>query len=206
VLLFEVDLHNLASHSAYNGYRGKWRDGPDLTQVACQFESHPPRSLYLWGHPKDSRTLSVRGPIDVVVLNCCVTATKETPRASNISTSPNFSPESGVLRYPSQIFAVDGYGSLPAIIFSLNPRPFWTRGRAGSVAAGGFSQLAWQIPSFARVVRLRCKTHIFETDLLTLAFALSQAYLVECKGNRLSRQASRNAMVGYEKLHHPAAG
>ena len=59
---------------------------------------------------------------------------------------------------------------------------------------------------YARVVRLRCKTHIFETDLLILAFALSQAYLVECKGNRLSRQASRNAMVGYEKSHHAAAG
>src|SRR6202035_5909185 len=35
---------------------------------------------------KDSRTLSVRRPIDVVVLNCWVTATKETPRASNTST------------------------------------------------------------------------------------------------------------------------
>ena len=35
---------------------------------------------------KDSRTLSVRRPIEVVVLNCWVTATKETPRASNTST------------------------------------------------------------------------------------------------------------------------
>src|SRR6202035_158287 len=35
---------------------------------------------------KDSRTLSVKRPIEVVVLNCWVTATKETPCASNTST------------------------------------------------------------------------------------------------------------------------
>src|SRR5207248_5840804 len=35
---------------------------------------------------KDSKTLRVRRPIDVVVLNCCVTDTKETPAASKIST------------------------------------------------------------------------------------------------------------------------
>src|SRR6202795_2566403 len=35
---------------------------------------------------KDSSTLSVRRPIDVVVLNCCVTATNDTPCASKIST------------------------------------------------------------------------------------------------------------------------
>ena len=35
---------------------------------------------------KDSRTLSVNRPIDVVVLNCWVTATNETPRPSNTST------------------------------------------------------------------------------------------------------------------------
>jgi hypothetical protein len=34
----------------------------------------------------DSRTLSVSRPIEVVVLNCCVTATNETPWLSNIST------------------------------------------------------------------------------------------------------------------------
>src|SRR5262245_27552631 len=36
---------------------------------------------------KDSRTLSVSLPIEVVVLNCCVTETKDTPWASNSSTS-----------------------------------------------------------------------------------------------------------------------
>src|ERR1700761_418944 len=36
---------------------------------------------------KDSSTLSVKRPIDVVVLNCCVTETNETPWASNSSTS-----------------------------------------------------------------------------------------------------------------------
>ena len=35
---------------------------------------------------KDSRTLSVSRPIEVVVLNCCVTATNEIPHASNSST------------------------------------------------------------------------------------------------------------------------
>ena len=34
----------------------------------------------------DSSTLSVSRPIEVVVLNCWVTETKETPRASNTST------------------------------------------------------------------------------------------------------------------------
>src|SRR5438093_10679536 len=35
---------------------------------------------------KDNRTLRVKRPIEVVVLNCCVTDTKETPLASKIST------------------------------------------------------------------------------------------------------------------------
>ena len=35
---------------------------------------------------KDSRTLRVRRPMDVVVLNCWVTETNETPAASKIST------------------------------------------------------------------------------------------------------------------------
>src|SRR6478736_4355754 len=35
---------------------------------------------------KDKRTLRVRRPIDVVVLNCWVTETNETPAASKIST------------------------------------------------------------------------------------------------------------------------
>ena len=35
---------------------------------------------------KDSSTFSVSRPIEVVVLNCWVTETKETPRASKIST------------------------------------------------------------------------------------------------------------------------
>jgi hypothetical protein len=35
---------------------------------------------------KESNTFSVSLPIEVVVLNCWVTATKDTPRASNIST------------------------------------------------------------------------------------------------------------------------
>src|SRR6516225_7672596 len=35
---------------------------------------------------KDNRTLRVRRPIEVVVLNCCVTETKEAPLASRIST------------------------------------------------------------------------------------------------------------------------
>ena len=34
----------------------------------------------------ESSTLSVRRPIEVVVLNCCVTATNDTPMASKIST------------------------------------------------------------------------------------------------------------------------
>src|ERR1700680_268269 len=34
---------------------------------------------------KDNRTLRVSRPIDVVVLNCCVTDTNETPRASKTS-------------------------------------------------------------------------------------------------------------------------
>ena len=36
---------------------------------------------------KDSRMFKVRRPIDVVVLNCCVTDTKLTPLRSNTSTS-----------------------------------------------------------------------------------------------------------------------
>src|SRR5215469_12551414 len=44
----------------------------------------PVTSLSNWA--KESRTLSVRRPIEVVVLNCWVTATKETPWASKIST------------------------------------------------------------------------------------------------------------------------
>src|SRR5215203_993677 len=36
---------------------------------------------------KDSSTLRVRRPIEVQVLNCCVTATNHTLRASKISTS-----------------------------------------------------------------------------------------------------------------------
>ena len=36
---------------------------------------------------KDSSTFNVSRPIDVVVLNCCVTETKDTPLASNSSTS-----------------------------------------------------------------------------------------------------------------------
>jgi len=35
---------------------------------------------------KDNRTLRVRRPIEVVVLNCCVTETKEASLASRIST------------------------------------------------------------------------------------------------------------------------
>src|SRR6266566_8005887 len=35
---------------------------------------------------KDNRTLRVKRPIEVVVLNCCVTDTKEAPLASRIST------------------------------------------------------------------------------------------------------------------------
>src|SRR5215468_772306 len=35
---------------------------------------------------KDNRMFKVRRPIDVVVLNCCVTETKEAPFASRIST------------------------------------------------------------------------------------------------------------------------
>src|SRR5580692_2057419 len=35
---------------------------------------------------KDNRTLSVKRPIEVVVLNCCVTDTKDAPLASRIST------------------------------------------------------------------------------------------------------------------------
>src|SRR6202030_3148859 len=35
---------------------------------------------------KDNRTLRVNRPIEVVVLNCCVTETKDTPLASRIST------------------------------------------------------------------------------------------------------------------------
>src|SRR6476659_1780893 len=35
---------------------------------------------------KDNRTLRVKRPIDVVVLNCCVTDTKDAPLASRIST------------------------------------------------------------------------------------------------------------------------
>src|SRR6476659_6496661 len=35
---------------------------------------------------KDNRTLSVSRPIEVVVLNCCVTETKDTLLASRIST------------------------------------------------------------------------------------------------------------------------
>ena len=35
---------------------------------------------------KDDRMFSVRCPIEVVVLNCCVTETKDAPRASRIST------------------------------------------------------------------------------------------------------------------------
>ena len=35
----------------------------------------------------DKRMLRVNRPIDVVVLNCCVTATKETPLRSKTSTS-----------------------------------------------------------------------------------------------------------------------
>ena len=34
---------------------------------------------------KDSSTFNVSRPIEVVVLNCCVTDTNETPRASKIS-------------------------------------------------------------------------------------------------------------------------
>jgi hypothetical protein len=34
---------------------------------------------------KDNRTLSTSPPIDVAVLNCCVTLTKETPCRSNVS-------------------------------------------------------------------------------------------------------------------------
>ena len=36
---------------------------------------------------KDNKTLSVSLPIEVVVLNCCVTETKDTPWVSNSSTS-----------------------------------------------------------------------------------------------------------------------
>ncbi len=36
---------------------------------------------------KDKSTLSVSRPIEVVVLNCCVTETNDTPCASNSSTS-----------------------------------------------------------------------------------------------------------------------
>src|SRR5205085_8579952 len=35
---------------------------------------------------KDNRTFRVKRPIEVVVLNCCVTETKEAPLASKIST------------------------------------------------------------------------------------------------------------------------
>jgi hypothetical protein len=35
---------------------------------------------------KESRTLRLSRPVEVVVLNCCVTATTHTPRASKIST------------------------------------------------------------------------------------------------------------------------
>ena len=35
---------------------------------------------------KDNSTFKVRRPIEVVVLNCCVTDTNETPFASKIST------------------------------------------------------------------------------------------------------------------------
>src|SRR5215467_835277 len=35
---------------------------------------------------KDSRTLRVKRPIEVVVLNCCVTETNDVPLASRIST------------------------------------------------------------------------------------------------------------------------
>src|SRR6476646_10231466 len=37
-------------------------------------------------HPLESAALSRRTPIEVVVLNCCVTETKDAPRASRIST------------------------------------------------------------------------------------------------------------------------
>src|ERR1700756_4679293 len=37
-------------------------------------------------HPLESAALSRRTPIEVVVLNCCVTDTKEAPLASRIST------------------------------------------------------------------------------------------------------------------------
>jgi hypothetical protein len=44
---------------------------------------------------KDSRMFKVKRPIDVVVLNCCVTETKDAPLASRISTILANQPASG---------------------------------------------------------------------------------------------------------------
>src|SRR5262249_27269987 len=49
---------------------------------------------------KDSSTLRVSRPIELVVLNCCVTETNDTPSLSKISTSRAKSASAGVSRSP----------------------------------------------------------------------------------------------------------
>src|ERR1700720_1131429 len=74
---------------------------------------------------KDRRTLRVRRPIEVVVLNCWVTDTKETPAASKISTIFAKSAkdrESRPFGRPSGIAAVvveRGQGSPPLVPLTL---------------------------------------------------------------------------------------